>query len=146
LRKIEINSKVESGKLTKNKRLIADAIANFEGKEISLTIKKKQSNRSNPQNSYYWGVVIAVIKSGLYDATGEIMTSDQIHYELLLPKFAPDREIVNKETGEVFTQKITSSAMTKNEFSVYIEAISKFASEFLNVQIPSSEDEISLNY
>jgi len=111
-----------------------------------LTIKKKQSNRSNPQNSYYWGVVIAVIKSGLYDATGEIMTSDQIHYELLLPKFAPDREIVNKETGEVFTQKITSSAMTKNEFSVYIEAISKFASEFLNVQIPSSEDEISLNY
>ena len=146
MRKIQLNSKVAEGKLIRNRNQLTKAIANFEAKEVVITIEKKQSKRSSPQNNYLWGVVYEIVKQGLYDATGETMSSNAIHYELLLPKFAPEREIVNKETGEVITQKITSSAMTKSEFSEYVDNISKFASEFLNVEIPASDQELILNF
>jgi len=145
LNKIKINTAVSEGKLTKHRKLIADCLQSFEGKEITITFEKIKNKRSNQQNSYYWGVVIECLRNGLYEATGEYMTANDIHYSIILPKFAPENEIVNKNTGEIITKKITSSGMTKEQFSEFIEKISKFASEWLNVEIPSANDEIQLN-
>ena len=33
----------------------------FDGKDVEVTIRKWQLKRSNQQNSYYWGVVVAMI-------------------------------------------------------------------------------------
>jgi hypothetical protein len=56
--RIEIESKVLNGKLETNRELLSDVINSLEGKDIIITIeKKKRKKRSNPQNSFYWGIV-----------------------------------------------------------------------------------------
>jgi aromatic ring-opening dioxygenase LigB subunit len=65
--KIEIESKVVNHKLEKNRELLSEVIKNLEGKDIIITIEKKRKKRSNPQNAYYFGVVIPLMKQGFYN-------------------------------------------------------------------------------
>lgn len=147
MKKIEIVSSVVNGNLKRNRRLIRDAIATFEGKTISLTIKRHRKQRSNPQNSFYWGIVIPLVQEGLREATGEVRDSNSIHYNILLPMHAPLREIINTSTGEIIQERITSSEMTTSEFMDFIVSIQQWAAEFLNIEIPdpNSENEIQFN-
>lgn len=144
MKKITLISSVVNGNLKRNRNKIREAIAAFEGKEIELTIQKKRKVRSTPQNSYYWGVVLPIVQDGLKDATGEVRDLNSIHYQILLPLMAPKREIVNIETGEVITERITSSEMTTTEFSEYVMEIQAWGSEFLGIQIPNPNEQINL--
>ena len=45
-------SRVSSGKLVRNKGMIANAVKHFEGKEVEVIIKMKRKYRSSPQNAY----------------------------------------------------------------------------------------------
>lgn len=121
-----------------------DAIRTFEGKTVNVTIQLHRKRRSNPQNAYMWGVVIPLIQEGLKDATGEVRDFESIHYQILLPLFAPKREIVNKETGEVVSEKMTSSEMTTTEMMEYFQSIQKWAAEFLGINIPDPNQELTL--
>ncbi len=144
MKKISIVSTVDNFNLKRNRGLIKKAIASFEGKTIQITIERYRNKRSNPQNAYYWGVVLPIVQEGLIDATGETRDLNSIHYNILLPMFSPNRDIVNKQTGEVMQEKLTSSEMTTTEFSEYINDIQKWGAEFLNIQIPSPNEELTL--
>lgn len=144
MKKITLISSVFNGNLKRNRNKIREAIAAFEGKEIELTIQKKRKVRSTPQNSYYWGVVLPIVQDGLKDATGEVRDLNSIHYQILLPLMAPKREIVNTETGEVITERMTSSEMTTTEFSEYVMEIQAWGAEFLGIRIPDPNEQISL--
>jgi hypothetical protein len=142
--KYEIRTNVLNGNLKRNRNLILNALESFEGQEVILTIQKARKSRSNPQNSFYWGVVLQLVQSGLKDATGEFRSVENIHYNILLKMFAPENEIVNIETGECITEKITSSEMTTTQFSEYIMEIQKWSAEFLGISIPNPNEEITL--
>jgi len=142
--KYEIRTNVINGNLKRNRNLILNALETFEGSEIVITIQKAKKLRSNPQNSYYWGIVLNIVQQGLKEATGEFRTVENIHYNILLKMFAPEREIVNIETGECITEKITSSEMTTSQFSDYIMEIQKWSAEFLCVTIPSPNEYLIL--
>jgi hypothetical protein len=144
MKKISIISNVNNGTLKRNRNLIKSAIASFEGKDIEITIQRKRKVRSNPQNAYYWGVVLPLVQSGLIDATGETRDLNSIHYQILLPLLSINREIVNTDTGQVINEKITSSEMTTTEFSEYILSIQKWSSEFLGINIPYPNEELTL--
>jgi len=146
LKKISIISDVKNGNLKRNRSLIKRAIANFENKTIKITIERSRKKRSNQQNAYYWGVMLQIVQKGLYDATGEARDLNSIHYQILLPLFAPQREIVNKESGEVINEKMTSSEMTTTDFMEYIKEVQKWSAEFLNVDIPDPNEELTLNF
>lgn len=126
--------------------MIRDAIATFEGKEICLTIERKRKTRSNPQNAFYWSTVIPIIQQGLKDVTGEVRDANSIHYQILLPLCAPTRDIINEETGQVISEKITSSELTTTEFSEYIMEIQKWSAEFLGVEVPDPNSEMKLEF
>jgi len=143
--KYQIRSNVINGNLKRNREQIKQAIAEFEGKEVIISIDKAKKNRSNNQNSYYWGVVIPIVQSGLKDATGEFRSSDSIHYGILLPLFAPSNEIVNIDSGQVLSEKISSSEMSTVQFMEYILEVQKWSAEFLGVDIPNPNEEILLN-
>ena len=68
--KYEIRSNVENGILKRNRNLLIDAIKSFEGQNVIVTIEKAKKKRSNPQNSFYWGVCLPIIQYGFKDATG----------------------------------------------------------------------------
>ncbi len=143
--KHQIISNVENGILKRNRTLLKQAIESFEGKTIVITIEKAKKTRSNQQNRFYWGVVIPIIQQGLKDATGEFRGSESIHYGILLPLFAPTNEIVNTDTGQVLTEKISSSEMTTSQFMDFVAYVQQWAAEFLGVDIPNPNEEILLN-
>jgi len=142
--KYEIRTNVLNGNLKRNRNLILNALQTFEGSEIVITIQKAKKRRSNPQNSYYWGIVLNIVQQGLKDATGEFRSVENIHYNILLKMFAPENEIVNTETGECITEKITSSQMTTTQFCEYVMEIQKWGAEFLGVDIPSPNENLTL--
>ena len=144
--KFQIKSNVVNGNLKRNREQIKQAIASFEGKEIIITIDKTKKTRSNNQNNFYWGVCIPLIQSGLKDATGEFRSSENIHYNILLPLFSPSVEIINTDTGQVLTERISSSEMTTIQFMEYVMEIQKWSSEFLNIDIPDPNEEILLDF
>jgi hypothetical protein len=110
-----------------------------------ITIEKLKKSRSNNQNAFYWGVVIPIVQSGLKDATGEFRSADSIHYGILLPLFSPSNEIVNIDTGQVLSEKISSSEMSTVQFMEYVMEVQKWSAEFLGVDIPNPNEEILLN-
>ncbi|WP_394749562.1 hypothetical protein [Spongiimicrobium salis] len=144
MKKVTIISEVNNGRLKRNRNLIESAIRSFEGKVIEFTIQRKKKSRSNPQNRFYWGVVIPIIQQGLKDCTGEVRDSNSIHYQILLPLFSCSREITNTQTGEIVTEKMTSSEMTTTQFAEYILEIQKWAAEFLGIEVPDPNQELTL--
>ena len=144
--KLEIRTNVVNGNLKRNREQIKRAIESFEGKEITITFAKAKKYRSNNQNSYYWGVCIPLVQSGLKEATGEYFVNNNIHYDILLKMFAPELEIVNKSTGQIMTRQISSSDMTTTQFLEFIMEVQKWASEFLGINIPDPNEEILINF
>ena len=66
--KLNYTGKVTDGilRITNRKGFEKD-IQHFEGKEVSIVIEKKKSKRSHPQNRYFHGVIIPIVKSALLD-------------------------------------------------------------------------------
>jgi len=131
-----------------------DELPNYEGKDVEVTIKKL-NKRSNPQNRYYWGVVVYLIRERLNELgyvredlrEGELpatLNREDVH--LYLKENFNRKEIVNPETGEVLgTTSASTSSLSTDEFAKYIETIIVWCSTHLDLEIPSVEPLLSYN-
>ena len=94
--------------------------------------------RSNPQNRYYWGVVVSLIS----DSIG--YTRDEVH-EMLKHKFLTSMEsIKNTRTGISYLipkEKSTTQLDTK-EWEQFMSEIREWSSMALNIFIPEPNEEI----
>lgn len=144
--KIEITTSIVDGSFKRNRNLVLKAIRHFEGKDVVLTLARPRKTRTNPQNAFYWGIVLPLVQQGLLDATGELRGVNDIHDKILLPMFAPINEIVNKSTGEILEERITSSVMTTTQFCGYIKDIQKWSAEFLGTDIPDPEEQPMMDF
>jgi hypothetical protein len=123
-----------------NKDEFNAAFKNLKDGKHLVTIKDLRK-RSIAQNSYYWGVMIPLVRHGLYEAGyDEVKTNDDAH-EVLKHVHLKQR-IVNKQTGDVIDIAGSSAALTTPEFNIYVEAICKWAAEFLGVVIPSPNNQL----
>lgn len=147
MKKITITTQAnEDAQLVRNSKLIREAVRTFQGKPFEIILQPKRKSRSNPQNNYLWGVCVPLIQSGLHDCTGEIRDAQSIYRNILLPLFAPSRDITNVETGEVLSEKITSSEMSTVEFISFIDAIQKWSAEFLGIDIPNPGEATEIQF
>jgi len=142
--KTKVITSIQNGIFKRNRNLILDCIKSFEGKEVLITFEKPKKDRSNQQNRFYWGVCIILVQEGLKGATGEFRSAENIHYNILLPLFAPTKELININTGEITTERLTSSEMTTTEFCEFILEIQKWASEFLGIDIPNPNEHLTI--
>lgn len=79
--------------------------------------------RSLDQNEYYWKVVVDMVFKGLvYTGHDEIKTQADAHAFL-------KKEFIGGD-------KPTTTNLTTQQFSDYVEAVCKFAAEYLSVVIP----------
>jgi hypothetical protein len=140
--KYEIRTNVINGNLKRNRNLILNALETFEGQEVILTIQKAKKRRSNPQNSFYHGVVIPIMQQCLKDA-GYLMTNESVH-DMLKLRFLKESILVNEESGEYIERIKSTTELTTTQFAEYILDIQKFAVEYFNVQIPNPNEEITL--
>jgi hypothetical protein len=94
---------------------------------------KFTSNRTSPQNRYYWGVVISI----LCEHTG--FTNEEMH-EVLKYKFLR-RESITKDEKH-FERSASTAELDTIEFIKYISDIVVWASSELSLQIPEPNEEI----
>lgn len=127
----------ESGQIILPGAKIRKEAQAFAGKKIEVTIRKKRKHRSGAQNSFYWGVVVEMVRIGLNDL-GEAFTAEEVH-DILKCKFLK-RQKIDETTGELLFEYLGSTAkLTTVEFMTYIEECSRFAAEFLGVAIPEPQ-------
>ena len=101
-------------------------------------LRRCKDQRSLAQNAYLWGVVYPAVARGVSEAWGERITVDEAH-EMLKRRFLA-KPIINRRNGELMECSTGSSAsLDVSEFGEYLDKISKFAAEFLGVEIPQSD-------
>lgn len=140
--KAKINSRVENGKLTRNRKAISKAFNEFEGKDIVITIEKKRKKRSNMQNAYYWGVIVNLVKNAIKESWGEKLSSDEVHEILKVQNNF--KEQVNKETGEVIRYYKSTTENSTLEQEDYHEDCRRWAKEWFNIEIPLPNEQIEI--
>lgn len=97
------------------------------GRRVYILVDEERPNRSNNQNSYYWGVVLKLIS----EHTG--YTPEELH-DILKYKFlgVEDKKILNE------TVKVLKSTTKLNtlQFEEYLQRVRDWAQTKLNVFIP----------
>ena len=101
-----------------------------ENEELDVTVKKRERQRSLPQNSWYWGGILPVIAH----ETGH--TVEELH-EIFKRKFLPRQEI--KYRGQSIFIPGSTANLTSEQFSIYIERIRTEAAD-MGIRIPEAGD------
>ena len=142
--KIQINSKVEHGRLTRNRKALQQAIEQYEGKDITITIDRKKKSRTTHQNRYYWGVIIPLIQAAILTEWGERKSKEEIH-EFLKIRFN-FTEHHNTDTGEIVHIGRGTSSNTTVQQEEYHDDCRIFAKEWFNITIPMPNEEMEINF
>jgi len=90
---------------------------------VEVVVKPIRRKRTLPQNAYYWGVVVEMIRAEV-----GYLTKEEAH-DALRMNFLMDR------TRLLPTIRSTTTLSTL-EFGEYIEQVRTWAAEFLNLPIP----------
>lgn len=139
------SGRVVGGKLVLDdytKAKLAAEVKELEGKCVELVIKKLP-RRSNAQNAYYWGVVVAMVKEGLRVMGHKV--SDEDTHAFLKDRFngkdvaSIDGEYIGKIGG-------STKLMNKAEFMEYLAAIQQFAAQYLGVVIPDPNEQMKIHF
>lgn len=105
---------------------------------VKVTIEKQKKKRSNPQNRYYWGVVIPMLKEKFKDL-GHHLDSEETH-DFVKHKFSRV-ELVSIETGDILESVKGTSKMTTTEFMDYVVVIREWAAIYMNLRIPDPNEQ-----
>lgn len=144
MQKITITTNVNGGNLKRNRNLIIDAIKSFEGCDVLITLEKPKKKRSNPQNAFYYGVVIPIVQNCLRDA-GYLMTNEATH-DLIKLKFLKETILTNEETGEIVERVKSTTELSTSQFMDFVAEISIFTNEYFGVNLPQPNDDLTLQF
>lgn len=133
---------VVNGNLKRNRGEITNALKSFEGKTIKLTIEKFTKTRSNNQNSYYWAVIIPILKDAIYNEWGEVWSKEKTH-DFCKMQFNY-LEKVNEYSGEIIRVPKSTTENTTTTQEEYNLEIRKFTKEWFNVEIPLPNENLNL--
>lgn len=95
------------------------------GKKIELILRKKRSQRSLQQNSYYWGVVIEILRNHFGYEPEEMHEALKIHFLKLENHKAPGLVSVKSTTR-----------LSTDEFNAYVNRVVTWAAQEYGVYIP----------
>jgi hypothetical protein len=105
---------------------------------------KKRSRRSLPQNNYYFGVCVKMIKDELWTRGHDDLSAQDVHD--WLKSMFNFKEVVNEETGEYDRIPRSTTSLTKDEFNQYIERVQRFAAEKFSLVIPDPGEQMMITY
>ena len=127
----------------KNGKLVADdpavLVAAFrchEGRRIQFQPKRVQNRRTDPQNDYYWGVVVLLAGQAMGYEPKISEDKDAIH-EILKWHCNFEMRIVGRGTDRKEMQAPRSTAdLSTSDFEAYCERCRNWAGRELNIYIP----------
>lgn len=100
-----------------------------------ITIEKVYDARTNPQNRYYWGVVVKAYVQGVLEEWGEVVGIQEAHESLKAMFCFTEREV----GGEVFKVISSTRKFSTVQFNEYIENCRRFIAEYFNLETPDPE-------
>ena len=116
--------------LMKEPMMFKSDIKNFDGKEVIVEVKLKKKFRSDPQNDYYWRVVVKAF-SGVFNKAGLSLTKDQTH-DILKTKF-----LLVKDP---YPRIKSTTELTTIEFNDYILQLQEWAARDFQCYIPDPNE------
>lgn len=123
-----------------NRQRLQQWCSENKGKDVRVRFTRRYNQRSTPQNSYYWGVVITEITQRLRDLGHQWLDEDDVH---TMMKLRFNYEQIVSEEGEVLELPKSTSSLTTVEFIEYIDRVRQWAAGFLNIYIPDpNEDQL----
>ncbi|OQB67232.1 MAG: hypothetical protein BWX92_04025 [Deltaproteobacteria bacterium ADurb.Bin135] len=125
-----------------NRALLDKELTELPKGKYRLLIEKYKRKKSNPQLGYLFACVYPLSQKLLLDAGWELATIDEVDV-FWKSKFA-NREIVNRNTGEVENIPDLKRNFTTTDMMAYIDAIRNYCSEYLNGYIPGPEEQTKL--
>ena len=132
--------KVDDGKLTIFQRNdMVSGLQNLGSGFVEIIIRLA-GKRSSPQNRYYWGAMLPIVKEGL-KGVGIEMSKEQTH-EMLKYKFIK-REFITSD-GDILQIIGSTTELSTKEFNEYIESIQIWSAEYLNVNIPDPNEQTEI--
>ena len=130
----------ENGKMTLFSRdIFINDLKALSGSIIQLVVSKA-GKRSSPQNRYYWGGVLPIVREGLKDL-GTPLSIEQVH-DLMKFKFLLIEYVTSD--GEIIKSIGSTKALSKEQFNEYIESIKQWSAEYLNVYIPDPNQQTEI--
>lgn len=148
MRELDTYGSIQNGKLhISYKDKFLESLKLFTTKQdqvvrVIVTVKKLYRKRSNPQNAYYWGVVINEFCLGFNDTQGEDCEPEDAHY--FLKQQFNYKEIYDKKTGEVLKIGKTTTNSTTIEFEEYLESCRRFIQEWFGRTVPLPNEQTEL--
>jgi hypothetical protein len=145
MERLELNGNIdEKGVLHVHNRMrLQEWARQYPGKNILIKFERKGSKRSNPQNNYYWGIVIKEITLRLRDL-GHTWMNDEDTHQLMKLKFNFERIV--SEHGEVLELPKSTTGLTKTQFCEYVEKIRMWAADFLSIDIPDPRKILTIEF
>lgn len=121
-------SRIERGAFTS--KVVRRMIEELEGERVELTLRKRRSYRTNPQNRAFHGPVLGPITKAMRDrgVTGPDRLPIRAAAVKEVLKFMFLRyEVVDPESGEVLTFVQETSKLTKSEMADFITQCIQYA-------------------
>lgn len=143
-KKIEVISRVENGNLKENRELIRDAMEIYEGKQVKFIISLLYKKRSNPQNAYYFGVIVEHWKSIIRNEWQEIWSKEEVH--AFLKSNLNYEELVDEETGMLVRKPKSTTENSTYSQEEYHKACRDLAWSMFNHEIPLPEHKLKAHY
>lgn len=100
--------------------------------DVEISITRIDSKKTNPQLSYFYGVVLPIIKAAIEDLEGTTYSKEDIVW-ILKDRFFFE-EI--RYGGEFAKVHLSLSKAKKEEVRNFIEKVINFAHDILGVHIP----------
>lgn len=137
---------VRNGKLhlsiPRRQQMMADIAKMKDGRLVEVELRPLP-RRSDRQNRYYWGVVVALVMEALQQLGHEVNT--ELTHEFLKGKFNA-KPLWNGE-GEVIGEiGETTTKMNRAEFGEYLEKIKRWSATFLSLYIPEPGEQMELTF
>jgi hypothetical protein len=108
---------------------------------VTIEVKLKKRFRSDVQNAYYWGVVVAMVSERLRELGHEV--DRDLTHEFLKGRFLYS-ELTDPTTGEVMRIPRKTSELATEEFIAYLEQVKQFAAETLDIYIPDPNEQLEI--
>jgi hypothetical protein len=109
-------------KIINRKSFDAD-LMEFAGKGVIITIERKKSKRSDPQNKYYWSCVVPIVQQGLKDL-GHKLSREDVHLFL--------------------RNRFLKEDLLSGDFADFVSDIQQFGAEILGIVIPNPNEQLEI--
>jgi len=124
--------KVEGGKLVADDpELLKKAFRCHEGKRVEFQVKRYYNRRTDPQNKYYWAVIVPLAA----DAMGEDSAEDA--HENLKAECNYEMTTVGKGADRQEYKRVLSTAkLDTKQFEEYCERCRRFLAKIFGMYVP----------